>query len=331
MTQCTKEDSFEFDDYEYGGYSSELKPNSDYVIVIGDIQTYTDESKYYPTLVKTFNWIREQQQHLNNIRAVLFVGDFTNYNSHQQWKKMDYAISHLGKDILFIPVTGNHDYDWNSIGKIKDRNSTKIGSLTSLTNYDRSITEYYEPGKRENTIVPIQIKGRKVNIIALEFGPRRGAVEWVANIVSSHPNEKYLLLNHEFLTRFAEVVENRPYAIRHFEEKDVYTPMQVWEKLVNNNDNLLGIVCGHNGFLAYRSLANSTGREVPIILFNLQYMPGGGGGYVMIWEFPKNIEDVNVSVYNTLSGLPHPNPLSQFNFSFNTTEKLPQSYLEEDK
>ena len=88
----------------------------------------------------------------------------------------------------------------------------------------------------------------------------------------------------------------------HFAGYSSYTtPEQVWNTLVKPNDNIICVLCGHNGFFATLFSENDSGRQVPQILFNLQYQENGGNGYVQLWEFPSQNDSVRIGVYDTIN------------------------------
>lgn len=324
-----------------------LNADSEYIIVLGDIQSYTANSKVCRYLTKSLDWIRTQQFFTNKISAVLCVGDFSNSNLLGEWNRVDNSLAILGQNICFIPVTGNHDYSYEDSPSdhyfngtfiknsmfVYDRNSSLLNSCMSLKSLDHMISERFEPGKLDNIVVPLNIAGHQIDILALEFGPRKEVISWADSIVSAHPERQYIFLNHEFLTRYAEVVTDYsiPYAVRHFYSEDVYTPEEVWSRLISPNDNIRFVICGHNGFFAYRSDTNEKGREVPIILFNLQYLRNGGDGYLMLLEFPKNSDDVNLTIYNAIKQQYCPNTLSNLSFTITSSQpKLNPTYIVPD-
>ena len=282
--------------------------NSDYIVVIGDIQEYTvsDEMVYY--LNETCDWIRSQQKYFNCITCVLQDGDLTWNNFDYQWSYADFAFAHLGSDILLIPSIGNHDYTWHTDSEIKDRTSTLLNSMRSL-GYLRGLPmEQFEEGRLDNIIVPVKVGNDTMNIISLEFGPRKEVVTWADSTVQHNPKKKYILMTHEWMSRDGERIVSGSYADTQFPNLSHSTPQEIWERLVYPNDNILCVLCGHNGFCKYLYSTNQAGREVCQVLFNLQYQENGGDGMIQLWEFPKDKNIINISVYNTIKREFHSNP-----------------------
>ncbi|MBD5299157.1 MAG: hypothetical protein HDS22_04190 [Bacteroides sp.] len=315
----------ESDEEKYGSLSETIsvddifESDSQYIAVVGDIQEYTLNSHKLYNLIYTYSWLNVQQRSHNNISCVLQVGDFTEHNNAREWGNADFALRYLDERMLFIPVTGNHDYDWGGASgptEITDRMSSGINQLSNLKALCGSSVQYYEENRLDNIIVPIEIQGEDINIIGLEFGPRKEAVAWADSIVRANPYTKYILLTHEWLTSAGERIATGSYASHQLPTLSHSTPQEIWEQLVYPNDNVLCVVCGHNGFCKYLFSENQAGRDVCQILFNLQYQDNGGDGMIQLWEFPQNRKVINISVYNTLKREFHPDPETRVQINY---------------
>ena len=297
-----------------------FNPGSNYIAVIGDIQEYTLSSSRANYLNYTYRWIKAQQEYFGAFACVLQNGDITEHNTPYQWERADISLSFLGDSILFIPSTGNHDYTWGTPGnpmEITDRNSTMLNELKNLSTLRQQSLLQYEEGKLDNVVVPVKIGRKSLYIIALEFGPRKEAVSWADSIVRSNKDRRYILMTHEWMSSEGERLSERCYATSQFPNQSYSTPQEIWEKMVYPNDNVLCVLCGHNGFCKYLFSPNRSGREVCQILFNLQYQENGGNGLLQLWEFPEDKEELNISVYNTVSHNYHPDPTTRIHISLN--------------
>lgn len=291
-----------------------FNPGSQYIAVIGDIQEYTGSDDMVFYLEETCEWLSAQQEYFNAFSCVLQDGDLTWGNLESQWKRVDCSLNYLGDSLLFIPSTGNHDYTWGgpaSSLEITDRNSTMLNEMKNLSVIRKQRIQHYEKGKLDNIIVPIKVGGDSLYVIALEFGPRKEAVSWADSIVRSDNRKKYILMTHEWMTRAGERVDEGSYAALQFPPLSHSTPEEIWQKMVYPNDNILCVLCGHNGFCKYLFSKNQAGREVCQILFNLQYQENGGDGMIQLWEFPANENVINIFVYNTITREYHPDPATR--------------------
>lgn len=292
-----------------------FSPDAEYIVVLGDIQNYTNVRSWYPYLCKTMNWICSQKYYGHPINCILQVGDVTDNNISVEWERFYNSTYPTANDVLYVTCTGNHDYDWDN-GKIYNRYSTNINKYAMFPLTKANIIEYFEAGKMENIVVANTIHGERYDILVLEFGPRVEVVEWANRYVAAHHDRKYILMTHEFLTGKGERVSSDSYAEWQIRDSSWSSPEDVWQKLVKNNDNIVCVLCGHNGFSTQLYSQNKTGRDVPQILFNLQYQDNGGDGMIQLWEFPERSDSVSVRVYNTIKREFHSDPSTSFKFRY---------------
>lgn len=294
-----------------------LNNTSEYIIVLGDLQVYTNTPHTFPYLESTMNWIWSQQQHGKNIKCVLQTGDVTENNLRSQYDIFLEYTAPVAANIPYISCPGNHDYTWVDGSLILDRYSTLFSEYTAFDTVKSKIVEQFEAGRMENIIVENTIMGHRYDIISLEFGPRKEVVEWVRKHVASHPERRYILMTHEHLTSKGERISKGAYSVSQLRNTTVTSPEQLWKQLINENNNIVCVLCGHNGFSTQLFSENANGREVAQILFNLQYQANGGDGWIQIWEFPLGKDYVNVDVYNTISRQFHPDkPRFQFKYKY---------------
>lgn len=270
--------------------------DSQFIVIFGDIQEYTRTKDAIHYFANSLDWIKEKQDTFKNVLCVLHVGDVTNYNSKGEWERFQQYALPFSELIPFITVTGNHDYT-QSGGTIESRSSTPISDYADFPSLESRIVARFDE-TIENIIVQNTIWGERYDIIALEFGAREEVVEWASNYVKNHPQTKYILLTHEWLTRQGERISGSSYA-HMFRNTTFSTPEQVWNNLVYPNDNIVCTICGHSGFSQLLYSKNQKGRAVPQILFNLQYFENGGNGLLELWEFPQKSNFAKVRVIST--------------------------------
>lgn len=273
-----------------------------YIIVFGDIQMYTYgwAVKYYQSSI---DWIQRQVNNGVDICAVLEVGDVTQNNKDKQWESFRQASESLAQKVPFLVCTGNHDYDWKENNKIVDRHSTQINNYAHFPLSDAAIVEYFEGNSLENYIARICMGNESLYLLVLEFGPREDVLTWAREYVKDHPRDRFLLMTHEWLDSKGKRMTDGTYAELHFEGYSSYsTPEQIWDKLVKDNDNIICVLCGHEeNFSCFYQTRNSYGRDVPQLLFNLQFLPNGGNGIVQIWKIADSGRDFEICAYDTIT------------------------------
>ena len=278
-----------------------LNDQSEYFVVFGDIQEYTVSLATMVSYEKSVDWIQRQLKSGKNIVDVFEVGDVTWSNTRGQWQLFYDSTVSLASQIPYFTCTGNHDYTWDNKSKIQDRYSTLINDYAHFPATDKAILDYYASNSLENYVARLSNK-EDINLLVLEFGPRQEVVQWAKDYVENHLEDRFILLTHEWLTRYGERISTGSYAESQFSGYSSYsTPEEIWNILVKPNDNIICVLCGHNGFSAKLFSLNDARREVPQILFNLQYQEYGGNGLVQLWEFPENSEYVNICAYDTIN------------------------------
>lgn len=278
-----------------------LKSTSDYIVVFGDIQEYTESFLTMKYFNESVFWIKGQYGLGARILDVLQVGDITSTNSKSQWSRFKNASSIITSVLPFFVCTGNHDYSTNMKFQIENRKSTLINEYAHFPLTDSKIKTYYSNTELENYVAELSDRNH-TNLIVLEFGARKEVLAWAIEYVQAHSDERFILMTHEWLTRYGERISIASYAESQFSGFSSYsTPEEIWESLVKPNDNIVCVLCGHNGFSAKLFSTNDAGRDVPQILFNLQYQEHGGNGLIQLWEFPEESEDVHICVYDTIN------------------------------
>lgn len=295
-----------------------LKTNCEYIIVIGDTQVYTNTESLYSYFSDTMNWIWSQCKYGKNIKCILQTGDITENNLPSQYEVFRNITQPTAELVPYIACPGNHDYDWTSDFKIVDRNSSLFSSFTAFELTRANILSCFEGGKMENIVVNNIIDGENYNIISLEFGPRKEVVKWINSYLKNHPKDKHILLTHEYLGFESERVINNSHAERYFDTttSTYSTPEELWQNLIKNNDNIVCVICGHNSFIGLLWSNNITGRAVAQSMFNLQFQPNGGDGWIQLWEFPNNENTAKVITYNTITHQEYYDGYFEFKYKF---------------
>ena len=304
------------DSYEIPFTDTVLSKENEYIIILGDIQEYTSNGDYLPYLKATMKWVQAQIEQNVAIRCVLQNGDITNENSINQWERFYDVTKNVASLIPYITCTGNHDYDWDSEQHINDRSSTHFTEYTSFPVTTDLIISQFEVGRMENIVVKNYIQDQRYDILVLEFAARQEVVEWADQYLKSHTDQKFILLTHEFLWKDGERVHEKSFGEMQIRNSSYSSPEYLWDQLIKVNNNIVCVLCGHNGFSQQLYSENVSGRLVPQILFNLQYLENGGGGWIQLWEIPKGSDSVSGKVFNTVTGVYHTNPLTFFKFRY---------------
>ena len=287
---------------------------SEYIAVFGDIQYYTDELNI-GIFKNSLNWLEKAKDEIRII-DVLHTGDITDYNNISlQWQYFKQAMD--GFSLPFISNIGDHDYTWDEASVITSRDDTYFNEYMKFPLVTSRIEATFEEDRMENMVVRNEIHGQRYDFLLLEFGPRKEVVEWAKEWVSSHPDIKYILMNHEYLEQGGGRRTSGLKCQMRLKGTNYVTPNQLWAQLIKCNDNIVCVLCGHvGGLYAVTFEENDFGREVCQIEHNIQGSKYRYDNWLMMWEFPADSDKANVSIVNAKTGQLYDSKKSLFTFKY---------------
>lgn len=313
------------------------------MVVVPDVQGYSDHSEYAPIMYQMLDWVVANKEQLNT-QLVLQVGDIVyqngvllaaqssgDQNSAQQWANAKQAFAKLDGVLPYVLVPGNHDF-----GVVNAENRT-----TQFTHYfqltDNPLNDFTQGGilaelgpnaAGERTLENAAYEfcapdGRQLLILALEFGPRQAVVNW-ADAVAGNPRysgHTKVLLTHAYLypdgTRYdwatkGKAQDHNPHAYSGT-NRDTNDGEELWNELVRKHPNFEMVVCGHvaGDMVDYLRSENDFGQGVHQMVFNAQFLPQGGQGWLRLLEFKPDGATVQVRTYSpyfALDGDPATSP-----------------------
>ena len=291
------------------------EPSNIYIVVFGDIQYLTNRS-HVDIYKESLNWIDSEMKKGRHINCILHTGDVTENNKADQWDCFLEATTSIASQIPFISLIGNHDYTWEG-SHITDRNSTLINNYIKFPLTTQNIVASFEEGHMENIIVKNEIYGKRYDLLLLEFGPRPEVVKWAEDWVASHPDIRYILMNHEYLEKGGGIRTKGLKCKSQLQNTNYLTPNELWEQLIKRYDNILCVLCGHVGGLYATTIdKNEYGRDVCQIQHNIQSSEFRYDNWLMIWDFPSASDSVSVSIVNAKTGQYYDNQKTLFKFRY---------------
>lgn len=309
--QCSCSKIEDFDDFMDIPNPYEYKTSSEFIAVFGDIQYYTT-STYIDLFKRSLDWIKYNQLTIN-LSCILCTGDII-HSSTTQWTYFDQAMA--GFPLPFISNIGNHDYNWTG-GLIYDRHDTYFSDYNRFPSVTSRIETAFEDDRMENIVIRNEIHGERYDLLLLEFGPRKEVVEWAKNWVTTHPDIKYILMNHEYLEMGGGRRISGLTAKKQIRNSTYTTPDELWKQLITCNNNIVCVLCGHvGGLYAVTYEKNDFGRDVCQIQHNIQGPAYRYDNWLMMWEFPKDSDEAVVSIVNTRTGLLYDSNNALFTFTY---------------
>jgi len=310
--------------------SQAIAADSWVLVMLPDIQSYVDHAEHYPLLTGIMEWIAVNRDELN-IALVVQVGDLVfqngvplaelssgDQNSTQQWRNVRDAFDVLNGVVPYIVVPGNHDYG------IVDAD----GRFTQFNDYFQPATNpLNDPelggilaGMGENAYGDHTLEnayydflapdGRRMLLMALEWGPRQNIVDWARGIASQDEYADYtkVLVTHAYMyhddTRydFADKGTGQganPHVYTGTQD-DTHDGEELWDELVNAVPGFELVLSGHVGgdMVGYLASESDYGHSVHQLLFNAQFLPLGGEGWIRLLEFDADGKTVRVHTFS---------------------------------
>lgn len=294
----------------------EIEP-TEYIAVFGDIQYYTT-STYINLYQHSVDWLLQQKSKGTRIQCALHTGDICHQtNALSCWNLFRQAMSTLSNEIPYYSMIGDHDYMWYDSIHIDERNDTHFNEYVQFPLSMQNVLDQFEPGRMENVVIKNTVQGQRLDLLILEFGPRKEVVEWADAYVKEHPDERFIVMTHEYLEKGGDRRVSGLKMVARLQDTTYTTPDQLWEQLIKCNNNIICVLCGHVGGLYALTIdTNDFGREVPQIQHNIQSPDYRYDNWLMMWEFPVESDSANVFIYNTKTKKYYSDQTSLFKFRY---------------
>jgi hypothetical protein len=238
------------------------------IVSIPDIHLEMQATGQPGTWKAQAKWIANNQA-TYNLQAVLFVGDVQISTSGQDdlstdmptaWNEGFSTID--GMNLPYLVAVGNHDYD-----NIRDTTN-----LDQYIGYSRICQKpwwvgYWDaPGwppvvgeqgtppapptgnpSKSTQAIRVDVGSRQLLVVALEYFPRQGALDWAGGIISSNPACDVIILTHAYMIESGDLYDLSNGAPA---PDDFYTPgATTGTQLVSwaqGFPNVHLVLCGHN-------------------------------------------------------------------------------------
>ena len=280
-----------------------FEQGSQVLAVLSDTQVY---ALWIPGLFSTqTQWLRDNVDRFD-IRYVVHLGDIVNNNTPLEWERAAAAMSLLDGVVPYAIVPGNHDYGPSGDASTRDTLMNDYFSFETTAALP-SFGGAYEDGHLDNTYHLLEVQGRQLILIALEWGPRDEVIEWANQLMDEHPDREGILVTHAYLYN-----NNRRYDhtdtehLQYFNPHDYATPgvndgEELWQKLVRHHRFIMtlnGHVLGDG--VGYLASTTDVGNTCHQMLSNYQFRQLGGEAYMRLLEFMPDGETVRVFTYSPL-------------------------------
>lgn len=321
------------------------------IAVIPDTQEYTTSRTGAQIFRTQTSWIAAHVAELG-IALVLHEGDLVdNVNSEEEWHIATQAMGQLNGVVPYVIAAGNHDLIRYREGGAGSKavpgqyiGGDRFDEFFPMTTFLAQNSPTFEmagsfDGQSHNTYSLFSAGGADYLLINIEFGARDEVLAWADGIAKAHAGRPAILLTHDYLGSDDELRGSRdcsgyPAGVECVPEDALPggpggTPMpspntglQMWEKLVATNSNIVMTLNGHIARVeesamvdgvrvtvrAKSTAAGATGRRITTrpdgtvvaqMLANYQMMmPTGGDGYLRLITVEPGAGTLSVRTYS---------------------------------
>jgi hypothetical protein len=261
-----------------------------------------------------FQWLKDNRVS-KNIKAMLQVGDVTDWNTNAEWDTLDNQlslISSTGLPYLFVP--GNHDYGngFNPSG----RDATKYNAHIGVSHFTgKTFYKGHFGTTNENYFITFEAGSRKYVAVGLEFIPRDTVLSWAGHILDSiyaaDPTREAIIVTHAYITAWNErATDTAYYSGNTYAMGADNSGQEIWEKLVRKKANIKWVFSGHYlipGVWAHKGLhgeivsVGDNGNLINQIMINYQDDDNHGDGYFLRLQFKPSKGTVDAKYFSSVT------------------------------
>lgn len=274
--------------------------NAGNIVIVPDIQFYTNNEERFEYLAAIVDYCKEKQ---DSIYFLLQTGDVTNNNQPWQWENSQKLFfSQLPKIFPTIFCLGNHDYGKN--GSSKERQSNFPVELTP------AMDTVMQNSLWDNYLRYVVIEQKKLAVLSLEFAPRNEVLEWANGVIKANADTPIIILTHAFLNNSGKIFDasdslcDNKYSQKFYIMGGDYLndSQEIFDKIIYNNPNVKMVICGHCGTKNYIDCLNKKNvknENVCCIMVNFQHYSEGGAGNIGLLYYYKG--QFHLKSLNTVS------------------------------
>ncbi|GIH16903.1 LamG-like jellyroll fold domain-containing protein [Rugosimonospora africana] len=227
----------------------------------------------------------------NNIVFMAHLGDLTEDADPSSFqavgKTFDLLDSH---GVAYSVVAGNHDVSGDD-----SRGSTSYLQTMGPQRFKHSKTFAGSDPTGYNTAHIFQAADREWLMLAMDWRTTAQGFAWANQFIKDHPKLPVILTAHEIVgPTYGDNVY--PYQFGDPESNAALSDYgnQVWDQLINNNDQVFLTLNGHYWPAARMTKRNAAGNDVHLHITNYQNRYFGGAGMVRLYHFDlaRNTVDV---------------------------------------
>jgi hypothetical protein len=298
-------------------------------VAIPDIQNETDS---YPAAIQSdVTWILNNRVS-QNIAFACQEGDLTNSCQSWEFTVAGNALFQLSgtNGVPWSTCAGNHDMSGGA--------ATLYNSYFGAANFAGKSWYGGATSDAMGNYQTFQAEGRNYLVLNIGYDASLSVRNWAQGVINTHPNMPTIINTHDYLDQGPpEPLSRSTYGNTLFSGSVTGNA----NGLVNGNNQVFMVVCGHNWPSVTRTATNAFGKPVFELQADYQWSQyaAGGDGYMRLYKFDEANSKIHVVTYspydtntpylpNNTSGDPNtlisglPQQYDQFDITMNFNDRL---------
>jgi len=240
---------------------------------------------------ESFRYIIENSGSAQNIVFMAHLGDLTEDADASSFTYVGQACDILDShDVSYSVLAGNHD-----VSGTDQRGSTPYLRTMGPQRFKNSPTFAGSDETGYNTAHIFRAGGREWLLLALDWRMSTEGFNWANSIIKANPKLPVIVTSHEIV---GSIYDDNVYPYQSGDPDNNAAlssyGQQIWDGLVNDNDQIFLTLNGHYWPPGRMTQQNSTGHDVNLHITNYQNRYFGGGGMLRLYHFDlaRNAIDV---------------------------------------
>ncbi|MGX7669658.1 LamG-like jellyroll fold domain-containing protein [Plantactinospora sp. DSM 117369] len=231
-------------------------------------------------LAATLRWIVAHRAE-RNIVFTAHLGDIVENAAAAELAEAGRVFEILDRRrVPYSVLAGNHDIDASTTDQRGPSSYLEVFGphrVRRLPTYGGATADGY------NTYHVFSAAGREWLLLALDWRPSDGTLDWARSVLAAHPTSPAILTTHD-------LADADPTGATWLSEHG----QRLWDRLVGGSDQIFLTLNGHYWPPGRLVLRNAAGRDVQVHITNYQNRYYGGGGMVRLYSFDlaRNTIDV---------------------------------------
>ncbi|WP_329034211.1 Tat pathway signal sequence domain protein [Streptomyces sp. NBC_00178] len=230
-----------------------------------------------------------------NIVFMAHLGDLTQDADPSSFEQVDKAFGVMDKHgAAYSVLAGNHDVTGDD-----SRGDTPYLRTMGPQRFKRAKTFAGADRTGYNTAHVFEAAGRSWLLLALDWRTTDQGFAWANDVIKAHPKMPVILTSHDIV---ASPYDDNvfPYESGDPENNAVLSGygQTVWDKLINDNDQIFLTLNGHYWPPGRTTKKNSAGNDVDMHITNYQNRYFGGGGMIRLYHFDLARDTIDVETIN---------------------------------